>query len=209
MAARASPSSYSPAWGTATGSTILIADDDAVIRSLCCRTLQQDGATVLEAEDGEAALRLIEDHDDIDLVITDLTMPRLGGHEVAEVLSVFRPGLPVLAMSGTAHKMEPDRRLPVLAKPFSAAALIAVTREMRLRAREVRIWADEKRAQARELYQIAAAMQKTNPGPPEKIDLVAVGRELMKRGHPNLTRAAARPPLRSRAPSPTISGPGS
>jgi hypothetical protein len=40
-------------------------------------------------------------------------MPRLTGHEVAEVLSVFRPGLPVLAMSGAAIRLEPDRRLPV------------------------------------------------------------------------------------------------
>jgi hypothetical protein len=50
-------------------------------------------------------------------------MPRLTGHEVAEVLSVFRPGLPVLAMSGAALWMEPDRRLPVLAKPFAIEAL--------------------------------------------------------------------------------------
>ena len=173
---------------------IVVADDDPVVRRLCCRVLQEEGGTVLEAENGEAALKLIEDHDHIELVITDLTMPRLGGQEVAEVLSVFRPGLPVLAMSGAACKMEPDRRLPVLAKPFSPSELIAAAREMRLRARQMRIWAEEKRAQARELYQIAAAMQTKNPGPAERVDLVAVARELHCRQSRDLDRPSSRRP---------------
>jgi CheY-like chemotaxis protein len=166
-----------PDLGPATGS-ILVAEDDPIIRRRCCRILEESGATVLDAQDGEAALRLVETHENIDLVIVDLTMPRLGGRDVAGVLSVFRPGLPVLAMSDAAHKIEPDRRLPILAKPFSAHALIAATREMRLRAREMRIWADEKRAQARQLSLIAAAMQKRTAGPAERVDLVELAREM-------------------------------
>jgi CheY-like chemotaxis protein len=166
-----------PNFGLITGS-IVVAEDDPVTRHRCHRILEESGATVLDAQDGEAALRLVETHEDIDLVIVDLTMPRLGGRDVAEVLSVFRPGLPVLAMSDAAHKIEPDRRLPILGKPFSAHALVAATREMRLRAREMRIWAEEKRAHARQLSRIAADMQKRTAAPAERVDLVALAREM-------------------------------
>jgi CheY-like chemotaxis protein len=166
-----------PNFGPTTGS-IVVAEDDPVSRHRCHRILEEAGATVLDAPDGEAALRLVETHENIDLVIVDLTMPRLGGREVAEVLSVFRPGLPVLAMSDAAHKIEPDRRLPILGKPFSAHVLIAATQEMRLRAREMRIWAEEKRTQARTLSRIAADMQKRTAGPAERVDLVALAREM-------------------------------
>jgi CheY-like chemotaxis protein len=158
--------------------TVLVADDDDVIRRLCRRGLESNGAYVLEAEDGEAALRLVTVYSGpIDLVITDLMMPRLSGHEVAEVLSVFRPGLPVLAMSGAATKLEPDRRLPVLAKPFAIEALIEAAKETRKRARAVRIWPDEKRSLARELRRLALTLQAQ---PAEQVDLVALGYELRK-----------------------------
>ena len=165
-----------------TGSTI-VAEDDPVIRHRCCRILEENGVPVLEAEDGEAALRLIEAHENVDLVIVDLTMPRLGGQDVAEVLSVFRPGIPVLAMSDAAHKMEPDRRLPILAKPFSASALVAAACEMRLRARELQMWAEEKRSRARQLSLIAADMQRRSTGPAERVDLVALAQEMRSRQH--------------------------
>ena len=183
MAARTyPPSTPSPSSGLTIRST-LVADDDAVVRHRCCRILEESGVTVLEAEDGEAALRLIETHENIDLVIVDLTMPRLGGRDVAEVLSVFRPGLPVLAMSDVAHRIEPDRRLPILAKPFSASALISAAREMHLRAQKMRIWAEEKRARARQLSLIAADMQKRTAGPAERVDLVALAQEMRSQQH--------------------------
>ena len=50
----------------------------------------------------------------------------------------------------------PDRRLPILAKPFSASALVAAAREMPLRAREVQMWAEQKRSRARQLSLIGA-----------------------------------------------------
>ena len=157
---------------------ILIAEDDSVIRRFCSRTLREAGYDVLEAQDGEAALRHIETHDTIELVITDLTMPRFSGHEIAEVLSVFRPGVLVLGMSSSAHKLSPDRRLPVLAKPFSKSTLLAAVREMRLRAAAAVPWAEEKRAHAQELGRIAAALQLQSSSPPEKINLVAIAVEL-------------------------------
>jgi CheY-like chemotaxis protein len=161
--------------------TILVAEDDPVIRRFCYRSLRQAGYQVLEAENGEAALQLIESHDHVDLIVTDLTMPRLGGREIAEVLSVFRPGLPVLGMSSSAYKLDPDRRLPVLAKQFSAATLLAAVEEMRLRAISAGSWTEEKRARAQELGRIAATIQLRGSMPPEKVDLIAVAHELRKR----------------------------
>ena len=160
------------------GPVILIAEDDFVVRRFCSRTLREAGYEVLEAQDGEAALRHIETHGSIELVVTDLTMPRFSGHEIAEVLSVFRPGVPVLGMSSSAHKLDPDRRLPVLAKPFSKATLLAAVREMRFRAAVAVPWTEEKRAHAQKLGRIAAAVQLSSTSPPEKINLVAIAAEL-------------------------------
>jgi CheY-like chemotaxis protein len=176
--------------GPSTRMTVLVAEDDPVIRRFCYRTLRQAGYQVLEAEDGEAALHMIQSNGEIDLIVTDLTMPRLGGHEIAQVLSVFRPGLPVLGMSSSAYKLSPDRRLPVLAKPFSAATLISAVEEMRLRASSTGSWTEEKRAHAQELGRIAATVQLRSSAPPEKVDLVAVAQELRNR-HTGPERAAA------------------
>jgi hypothetical protein len=117
----AEPASFSSLPGMfPNAETILVADDDDVIRRLCRRGLEAEGAT-------------------------DLMMPRLNGHEVAEVLSVFRPGLPVLA------------------KPFAIEALIEAARETRNWARPLRIWAEEKRSLARELRQMAMPCRFENP----------------------------------------------
>jgi chemotaxis response regulator CheB len=187
MAAPASPSSaFTADSRIAATSTILVADDDPVVRHLCRRALGHDGVTVLEAEDGEAALKLIENHSDIDLVIT-----------------VFRPGLPVLAMSSAAHKLEPDRRLPVLAKPFSPSMLIAAAREMRMRATRIRIWSEEKRARAQELCRIAAALQLQSTGLPERVDLVAIAQEFHQVQNRQPRRTSVRSKrARTRAPEP-------
>jgi two-component system, cell cycle sensor histidine kinase and response regulator CckA len=78
---------------------------------MCRRALELDGATVIEASDGVFALSLVQEWTGpLDLVMTDLKMPRLGGIEVAELRSVFRPDLPVLAMTGDPGMA--DRRLP-------------------------------------------------------------------------------------------------
>jgi CheY-like chemotaxis protein len=164
--------------------TILVADDDEVIRRLCRRGLEADGAHVLEAENGEAALRLIAAYSGpIDLVITDLMMPGLNGVEVAEVLSVFRPGLPVLAMSGAAIRLKHDRRLPVLAKPFAIETLIEAAREARKRARGMRILTEEKRSLAQELRRLALTRKAQHACLAEQVDLVALAHELRKAIH--------------------------
>lgn len=128
--------------------TILLVDDDQRFRRGCRRALVSDRCKVLEAADGEAALRIIQDRQGpLDLVITDLFMPRIGGYEVAEVLSIFRPELPVLGMTDDPGRA--DRRLPTLLKPFRVEELIEASRLMRQRAVEMRAHLAEKRERAR------------------------------------------------------------
>ena len=94
---------------------VLFVDDEAAVRWIGRRCLEADGWTVLEAGDGMEALELISRLTGaLDLVITDLTMPRVSGRELAEVLSVFRPGLPVLGITGFLSAVNLDRRLPIL-----------------------------------------------------------------------------------------------
>src|SRR5919106_4774135 len=96
---------------------VLFVDDEEAIRWLGRRFLEADGWTVVEARDGEEALDLIESSPTrIDLVVTDLNMPRVSGRELAEVLSVFCPGLPVLGITGFLSAVSHDRRLPILPK---------------------------------------------------------------------------------------------
>ena len=107
--------------------TILLVDDEQSVRSIVLKILRRANYNVLEAENGEAALRIAESHPGtIDLVITDMFMPGLRGLEVAQKLAQTRPDLRVLFMSGYADQ---DLRTGVpaganfLNKPFSGADL--------------------------------------------------------------------------------------
>ena len=102
-------------------------------------------------------------------------MPGLGGREIAEVLSVFRPELPVLAISGDPGT--PDRRLP---KPFSLADLVEAAGLLRTRASRMREWAQEKRFRARQARQVALEMQARTAALRDKVDLLAVALERLR-----------------------------
>jgi signal transduction histidine kinase/CheY-like chemotaxis protein len=81
--------------------TILLAEDDEVLRTLTARILTAQGYRVLEASDGVEALRVAEKHSGtLDLLTTDMVMPSMGGHDLANELSARRPGLKVLFVSG-------------------------------------------------------------------------------------------------------------
>src|SRR5438270_6646916 len=87
------------------GATILLVDDERAVRSIVLRILKRANYRVLEADSGEAALRIAETHDgQIDLVITDMFMPGLRGPEVVQRLAPKRPGLRALFMSGYADQ---------------------------------------------------------------------------------------------------------
>jgi len=110
------------------GRRILIAEDNAQIRSLACRALELAGAEVLAAPDGRDALALwhsLLPSKRPELVITDIIMPRLGGHELIEALRADAPDLPIITISAySERKPKTTPRLAFLPKPFSMSELI-------------------------------------------------------------------------------------
>jgi two-component system, cell cycle sensor histidine kinase and response regulator CckA len=156
------PSSPAPSRSTrpAPRGAVLFADDEEAIRWLGRRFLEADGWVVLEASDGEEALEVIENHPGkLSLVVTDLNMPKVSGRELAEVLSVFCPDLPVLGITGFLSAVNHDRRLPILPKPFTAGSLVQAVRMSCGIAQRSRTPAVEKRRRARRLRELTPAAQ--------------------------------------------------
>ncbi len=116
--------------------TILLVEDNPALRAMIRRRLTASGYTLLLAADGEAALALAEAHPEpIDLLLTDVVMPKLGGAELAQRLGALRPGLRVLFMSGytdgaiVQHGVL-EEGVVLLEKPFSGERLLRVVREI-------------------------------------------------------------------------------
>jgi CheY-like chemotaxis protein len=95
---------------------ILVVDDDPDVREFAVWALEEAGYDVVPAADGEAALRIIESDEAVDLLFTDVVMPGLNGFEVARLARQRRPGLEVLFASGYATDLTPAGRL--LKKPY-------------------------------------------------------------------------------------------
>ena len=128
--------------------TILLVEDDPVVRHVVRLLLELEGDSVLEAKDGDDALTVVNSYQGpLDLLLTDVMMPGLSGAEVCDRVREGRPGLPTLFISGFyPEAVFPDQRLPegsaFLAKPFMPEELIeavdglighAVGRERRAR----------------------------------------------------------------------------
>ena len=96
--------------------TILVVDDDPLVRDYAETVLADAGYDVLTAADGAAALRLLRGNDSIDLLFTDVVMPGLDGFEVARQARDASPGLKVLFTSGYATDLKRADRL--LKKPY-------------------------------------------------------------------------------------------
>lgn len=114
--------------GRGAGVTVLLAEDDPSVRRLARRALERDGHRVLEAEDGDAAVALFEQHrKDVALAVLDLSMPRRDGLATLRTLRALAPGLPALMMSGRVEPLLDDgarpSRVVVLAKPFGPEEL--------------------------------------------------------------------------------------
>jgi two-component system, cell cycle sensor histidine kinase and response regulator CckA len=81
--------------------TILLVDDHSSIRKLLGSILKSEGYAVLEAEDGRQALDLCHQYGEpIHLLLTDIIMPEMNGHMLAEQIVILRPGIQILYMSG-------------------------------------------------------------------------------------------------------------
>lgn len=115
---------------------ILLVEDDAGVRNLVSETLTNLGYSVIVARDAEEAIKLFDQHrDSIDMLLTDIVMPRMNGRDLAFHLQSQRPSLKVLFMSGysdparsRAGVAEPGP--PLLRKPFTSEALGAKVREL-------------------------------------------------------------------------------
>lgn len=116
--------------------TVLIAEDEEVVRKLACKVLRMYGHKVLEATGGNDALLISESHlAPIDLLITDVIMPDMNGLELANRLTALRPETRVLFMSGytdsaIVHQGFLDDGANFIQKPFSPEALASKVREV-------------------------------------------------------------------------------
>jgi two-component system C4-dicarboxylate transport response regulator DctD len=154
------------------GTTLLVVDDDPSFRRALRRLLQLELISVIEANDGEWAVRVIEQHEPplADAVLTDVEMPAVSGPELIAVLQRYRPALPVVAMTGWDPLPPGLPRVPILQKPFELKELIetvgplVLTPEViRRRARQMRADAAQSRALSERQRQIAIE-HRTNTG---------------------------------------------
>lgn len=115
--------------------TVLVVEDETGVRQLTRQILELKGYRVLEAENARRALRLAETFPDpIDLLVTDVVMPKLNGDELASRLKKIRPNLKVMFMSGYADSVIAEHGVlepgtPFLQKPFSLEELASKVRE--------------------------------------------------------------------------------
>jgi CheY-like chemotaxis protein len=102
--------------------TILVVDDEAATRRLVSLILRQGGYAVLEAEDSDTAAKIHRRHQgEIDLLLTDVSLPGPSGCDLAATLRESEPDLQVIFMSGLP---EFDEDAPFLRKPFGVAELL-------------------------------------------------------------------------------------
>lgn len=121
---------------SAAGITILLVEDEELVRRAAVRILEREGYRVIEAFDGEEALEQFHRHRAaISLVVTDVVMPRMGGFQLAETLRGLQPSLPVLCMSGYAEGRHGTVQplpvgIPFLHKPWRSAELLERVRAL-------------------------------------------------------------------------------
>jgi PAS domain S-box-containing protein len=113
------------------GITVLLAEDDPLMRRLTKKMLEQHGYTVLESEDGQMALKRVgTDHKKIDLVLTDVVMKGMSGPELVLRLMDLHPEMKVVYMSGYTGELVANQGVEsgirLLEKPFTRAALLKV-----------------------------------------------------------------------------------
>jgi PAS domain S-box-containing protein len=110
--------------------TILAVEDDANVRGIVARMLRSQGYHVLEATNGDEALRVAGEYaGGIDLLVTDVVMPQMGGQRLAQLLRQARPGVKVLFISGYSSDLSvgilaPEGGMHFLQKPFAPEALV-------------------------------------------------------------------------------------
>jgi signal transduction histidine kinase len=118
-----------------TNETVLVVEDEFVVRELIVEVLKELGYSTLEAEDGPAALKILQSPQRVDLMISDIGLPGLNGRQIVEAARATRPSLKVLFMTGYAENaamaagfLEPG--MSMITKPFAMEALATRVREI-------------------------------------------------------------------------------
>ncbi|RON69446.1 response regulator [Pseudomonas fluorescens] len=105
---------------SATAATILVVEDDAIVRMLIVDVLEELDFKVLEADGSEQALEFLKNQDQhIDLMMTDVGLPGMDGRQLATEARTLRSKLPVLFASGYAESIDVPVDMHIIGKPFS------------------------------------------------------------------------------------------
>jgi CheY-like chemotaxis protein len=124
-----------PERGARRNETVLVVEDEPVVRAVIVEVLRELGYRALEADDGPSGLAILESHQRIDLLVTDIGLPGLNGRQIAEAARQRRHGLRVLFMTGYAETaaMAPgflESGMSMITKPFALDALALRIREI-------------------------------------------------------------------------------
>jgi PAS domain S-box-containing protein len=106
---------------------VLVVDDDSLVLTSTSLLLEDLGHRVISASSGAQALELLDSEPAIDLVITDMAMPKMNGEQLAQIIRNIRPQLPIILATGYAERLEGlAARLPRLSKPFTQLNLVEI-----------------------------------------------------------------------------------
>ena len=119
---------------TGAGKTVLVVDDHETTRQTIARMLEAGGFTVRTATNGIEALdRLARESDEIDIVLSDVTMPEMGGIDLSYQIRERFPEMPIALVSGDVSDLERSiigrQDVPFIKKPFHAESLYSAVRE--------------------------------------------------------------------------------
>ena len=111
--------------------TILLVEDEPAVRQLFAQALARAGYRVIEARNGQEAIKMFDQHGGaIDLLLTDMRMPYMGGAELVQQLRARRLTLKLICISGYPGTISPEFASDFLAKPFSRDDLLNKVREV-------------------------------------------------------------------------------
>lgn len=114
--------------------SVLIADDEIMLREIAAEALSDAGFIVFQAAHGREALSLLKRNPAISLLISDVRMPEMDGWQLAHAAHRFRPELKILLMTGFAETVEPGTihfpKFEILKKPFNLQALCQRARQV-------------------------------------------------------------------------------
>jgi CheY-like chemotaxis protein len=129
--------SSSAGWIANQARAILVVEDEGSIRRLLVSLLSPEGYRIESVADGTLALRILDDDPEIELVLTDLSMPGISGTVVAEYVAMSRPEVKVVCMSGNPEPHESglrrllDKRLvDFLPKPFTPSQVLQMVKRL-------------------------------------------------------------------------------